>query len=292
MTGVYSWLLSLATTVEVKIPRQTPVPGYPSSLRFLNSLPEPLAKVLVPRGIIEYNHYGRCAGGTVMNQGEKSEKSQSKILEAALQLFSKQGYRGTSIRDIADLAGVSTGNVYHHFPDKETIFRTLLDQYWTAIDSPDFPFNKALASGAFPDDLEALGRAAEESVRIYKRHITLIYVDVVEFDGDHIRKFYSDMSGRFASFMAKRYGTNGLGPKLRPGISQLSAVMLVSRILLHYYATEILFGVQNQFGKPSSEAIRDVADILRHGLLKSIEPITPDSTETPLSAEEVHPAAQ
>ena len=66
------------------------------------------------------------------------------MLEAALQLFSTRGYRATSVRDIAALAGLSTGNVYHHFPDKETIFRTLLDQYWAAIDSPDFPFNQAL----------------------------------------------------------------------------------------------------------------------------------------------------
>ena len=99
-----------------------------------------------------------------LKQGEKSERSRVAILEAALRLFSKQGYRGTSIRDIAEDAGVSTGNVYHHFADKESLFRTLLDQYWTAIDSPDFPFNKALAAGAFPHDLVALALAAEESV--------------------------------------------------------------------------------------------------------------------------------
>ena len=45
-------------------------------------------------------------------------------------------------------ARVSTGSVYHQFPDKETIFRTLLDQYWKAIEQPDFPFNRALAEGA------------------------------------------------------------------------------------------------------------------------------------------------
>ena len=55
-----------------------------------------------------------------LTQGEKSERSRALILEAALQLFSKQGYRGTSIREIAEAAGLSTGNVYHHFPDKET----------------------------------------------------------------------------------------------------------------------------------------------------------------------------
>src|SRR5208283_2247450 len=118
-----------------------------------------------------------------------------------LKLFSKQGYRGTSIRDIAHTAGLSTGNVYHHFPDKEALFRTLLDQYFEAIDDPEFPFNKALAAGAFPDDLEALAWAAEESVRLYQPYVALIYIDVVEFDGTHIRKFYAEMSERFQAFM-------------------------------------------------------------------------------------------
>ena len=203
-----------------------------------------------------------------MTQGEKSERSRGVILEAALQLFSKHGYRGTSIREIAEAAGLSTGNVYHHFPDKEALFRTLLDQYWEAIDTPDFPFNKALAAGAFPNDLEALAAAAQESVRAYRRHVALIYVDVVEFDGTHIRKFYSGMPGRFATFMTKRFPGGSLKDQLAPGVDPTTAVMLASRIFLQYFAVEVLFGVPEQLGKETPEAISEISTILRHGLLR------------------------
>ena len=203
-----------------------------------------------------------------LKQGEKSERSRVAILEAALRLFSKQGYRGTSIRDIAEDAGVSTGNVYHHFADKESLFRTLLDQYWTAIDSPDFPFNRALAAGAFPGNLEALARAAEESVRDYRHYVALIYVDVVEFDGTHIRKFYSEMSGRFASFLARSFPPGSLEERLAPGVDSTTAVMLASRVFLQYYAVEILFGVPEQFGKDSDRVMGEIAEILRHGMLR------------------------
>ena len=97
-----------------------------------------------------------------MNQAEKSQRSREQILNAALELFSTQGYRATSVRDIAARAEVSTGNVYHHFADKEAIFHTLLNQYWEAIESPDFPFNRALAAGHFPDNLEEVGHAASD----------------------------------------------------------------------------------------------------------------------------------
>ena len=207
-------------------------------------------------------------------QGEKSERSRNGILEAALNLFSHQGYRGTSIREIAEAAGLSTGNVYHHFPDKEALFRTLLDQYWAAIDQPDFPFNRALAAGAFPDDLDALAQAAEESVRDYRRHVALIYVDVVEFDGTHIRKFYSGMAERFATFLKARFPGDSLRDRLLPGTDPTLALMLASRVFLQYFAVEVLFGVPSQLGQDTPSAMREIAEILRRGMFKpSIETV-------------------
>lgn len=210
-----------------------------------------------------------------MDQEEKSERSRAQILEAALDLISRQGYRGTSIRDISKAAGVSTGAVYHHFPDKESLFDTLLSQYWTAIESPDFPFNRALASGAFPDRLEELAEAAEASVKLWQRHVALIYVDVVEMQGNHIRRFYSGMAGRFAAFLQRYRTRDDFEARLAPEVEPLSAVMLASRIFLQYYAVELLFGVPDQFGKPSKEAIRDIAEVLRRGMLRDGRPAAP-----------------
>lgn len=203
-----------------------------------------------------------------LTQGEKSERSQLAILQAALQLFSNQGYRGTSIREIATEAGLSTGNVYHHFPDKEALFTTLLGQYWEAIDSPTFPFNMALAAGAFPDDLEALARAAEESVLAYRPYVKLIYIDVVEFEGIHIRKFYSEMSGRFNTFLNRRFPGDALADRLGTGFHPNTALMLASRVFLQYFAVEILFGVPQQFGMDTRSTMAEISEILRHGMFR------------------------
>lgn len=204
-----------------------------------------------------------------MNQEERSLRSRTQVLDAALALFSHQGYRATSMRDIAERAGVSTGNVYHHFKDKETIFRELLDQYWRAIADPEFPINRALRTGSFPENLEAIGHAARESVAHWRPHVALIYVDVVEFEGSHIRKFYSDMAGRFERFVEAHKDELKVENKLRPEISPASAVMLTFRTFLQYFAVEIVFGVPDHFGKSSEEVVGEIAHILRHGMLKS-----------------------
>lgn len=209
-----------------------------------------------------------------MNQEERSEKSRTQILDAALSLFSHQGYHGTSMRDIARAAKMSTGAVYHQFPDKESIFNALLDRYWQAIESATTPFNEALADGVFPDDLEALGRAARETVEKYKEYVSLIYVDVVEFEGSHIRKFYSEMAKRFDDFFHSPDGKRSLD-RMRSDVSPVSAIMVVSRFFFHYFATEIIFGVPNQFGKDTESVLKEVSEILKHGMLQP-EPKRPE----------------
>lgn len=202
-----------------------------------------------------------------MNQEERSQRSRAQILDAALALFSHQGYRTTSMREIADRAGVSTGNVYHHFKDKESIFLSLLDIYWEAIDDPNFPVNRALTTGSFPENLEDIGRAARESVARYRPYVTLIYVDVVEFEGSHIKKFYSEMAGRFERFVALHKDEIRLEGKLRPGIQPASAVMFAFRTFLQHFAVELVFGVPDHYGKSTDEVVTEIAEIMRHGMM-------------------------
>jgi AcrR family transcriptional regulator len=203
-----------------------------------------------------------------MTQEERSEKSRQQILDSALKLFSHRGYGATSVRDVAEEAGLSKGNVYHHFPDKESIFRALLDRYFQVMSAPEFPFNRALASGTFPENLENIGQAVRQVVRDYREYALLIYVDVVEFDGSHIRRFYENMAERFQSFINSSGMEDELSAKLADGLSPVSAVMLATRIFYNYFTVEILFGVKNHFGKDTDAAVKEISRILRHGMLK------------------------
>jgi len=201
-----------------------------------------------------------------MIRQNRSEHSRRHVLDAALNLFSHQGYRATTMREIADKAGVSTGNVYHHFEDKEQIFRTLLDEFWAINDSKRYPYTRALASGFFPGNLEQLGLAARDSVREFRSYIALIYVDVIEFDGTHIQKFYGQMGQRYAR-MFTGGGFEEIRKKLRPEVSPVSALLMTSRIFFNYFVLEILFNVPQPYGKDSAQIIREIAEMLRHGMV-------------------------
>ena len=201
-----------------------------------------------------------------MQREEKSERSQRQVLDAALQLFSHQGYRATTVREIADAAEVSIGNVYHHFPDKETIFRTLLDEFWRITETKRYPFMRALSVGQFPDNIEQLGLAARESVREFKQYFALIFVDVIEFEGTHIRKFYSELGQRFGAFVGEE-ALGSMKQRLRPSVSPISALLITSRVFFNYFTIEILFNVPEPFGKSAPQVIKELSDIVRNGVL-------------------------
>ena len=57
-----------------------------------------------------------------------------KILSAAHRLFVKQGYTATSMRQVAEAAGIGKATIYHHFPDKRAILMALLDRRTSSVD--------------------------------------------------------------------------------------------------------------------------------------------------------------
>jgi AcrR family transcriptional regulator len=55
-------------------------------------------------------------------------KGREKILHAARLCFAKQGFAGTSVKDIQQASGFSRGNLYHHFKTKEEIVQIIITQ--------------------------------------------------------------------------------------------------------------------------------------------------------------------
>jgi AcrR family transcriptional regulator len=66
---------------------------------------------------------------------QRSEETRTKIMEAAIKLFSSTGYNKASVDEICAEAGISKGAFYHHFKSKQELFLALLDSWLQAIDS-------------------------------------------------------------------------------------------------------------------------------------------------------------
>lgn len=63
-----------------------------------------------------------------------SDNTRDRVLDAALELFAERGYFTTSVHDIARLAEVSIGSIYHHFGDKEGMAQALVSLLTTHME--------------------------------------------------------------------------------------------------------------------------------------------------------------
>ncbi|WP_031002623.1 TetR/AcrR family transcriptional regulator [Streptomyces sp. NRRL F-5727] len=87
------------------------------------------------------------------------------LLDTAAEVFAAQGYNATTVRKIADAAGMLAGSLYYHFDSKESmldeILSTFLTELWEGYDA-------VLAAGLGPrETVEAL---VTESFREIDRH--------------------------------------------------------------------------------------------------------------------------
>jgi TetR/AcrR family transcriptional regulator, repressor for uid operon len=60
---------------------------------------------------------------------EHKQSLKSRIVQAAVKQFSKNGYDSTRVDDIADSLGISKGTIYFYFGDKSGLFRAISDHF-------------------------------------------------------------------------------------------------------------------------------------------------------------------
>src|SRR3990172_827418 len=121
-------------------------------------------------------------------EATKGERTRTAIIDAAFKLFIKQGYHATSMRAIADEAGLVPGGLYNHFTSKEDIFVAMLSER-----HPFLQVTPALQS-ARGDTVEELVRDAGSRMLhiLGERHdiLNLMFVELVEFEGKHVPQLF------------------------------------------------------------------------------------------------------
>lgn len=83
----------------------------------------------------------------ISSPGEEGSSRRRQILEIAAQLFARKGYRGTSMRDIGEQAGVLGGSLYHHIKSKDALF---VELHNAALDAAEARINDAIAAQRDP----------------------------------------------------------------------------------------------------------------------------------------------
>lgn len=101
-----------------------------------------------------------------------SEKTKQRLMNAAQACFRRMGYDSARVEDICAEAGVSKGAFYHHFPNKQVMFATLLDQWMGVVDEAFYQVRSGTERA--PDALRAMARAARRLFANARENMPLV----------------------------------------------------------------------------------------------------------------------
>src|SRR5258708_34552633 len=71
---------------------------------------------------------GTTQKGRRRARGGRADATRRALLVAARELFGERGYAGTSVEEVVRRAGLTKGALYHHFRDKDDLFRAVVEQ--------------------------------------------------------------------------------------------------------------------------------------------------------------------
>jgi AcrR family transcriptional regulator len=193
---------------------------------------------------------------------KKGDVTRLAVEDAAMELFLEQGYAATSMRQIAESAGLALGGIYNHFKSKDEIFEGII------IDK--HPYKKILPAiiaaegntldeffkNAFHLIISELGERPE--------FVNLMLIELVEFKGKHgsvmLREIAPKMLPVFERVIKSRKDLRVSSPPL---LMRSFIGMVVS-----YLITEMIISnsVMSKLMPKNTE--NAYIDIFLHGILK------------------------
>ena len=167
-----------------------------------------------------------------------------KLQTAALELFSQQGFRGTTTRAIARHAGVSEALLFRHFPTKEDLYWSVLEQQ-CVVRGARARLDVILRKGA--DDAAIFSALAEDILtrhfsdsRLY-RLLLFSALESHQLSDRFFRTYIAEYYEAVAAHIRERIRT-GRFRKVDP---LLSARLFIG-MTLHYFLVQELFGGSQQ----------------------------------------------
>lgn len=188
----------------------------------------------------------------------QTHATRERILKAALKLFNDNGVHSVTTHDIADLAGVSPGNLYYHYKNKQAIIRDLfykidifsINNWWDKS-----PTNRELR---FSDFMQFYFGALSKYRFFFREFSSLLAEDKI------LAKEWSSMYERLFSVMQetlKGWVEKGL---IKPFPSEHDAVIFIETIWLISAFSQVHIETKQKFSNKAlfSERTRYLAKFL------------------------------
>jgi AcrR family transcriptional regulator len=187
---------------------------------------------------------------------KETASSKDAILDAAEQLFARQGFASTTIKQIGADAGVNSALLYYYFDDKETLYREMLRRM---IQSFAAQGARRLEGDAGPD--VAVRRLIEFQVEFTLAHPQLprlLVRELIDHEASHaeeqITHLAANLFERLCGVIRKGQKQGLFRAELNPKFAAISTIAQVAYMAIARPAVGILLG--HGLAGPPPEVVR------------------------------------
>lgn len=170
-----------------------------------------------------------------MNAVPAGGTRRDEILDAAASLFASSGVK-TSLKDIADAAGILPGSLYHHFESKEAIIVELVERYRTDLDAIAAEARAELAKpdrAPTRDRIAALASQLADCAVRNRAAILLTLYEPPPGASDELVQVSMQSPPAIETAMFETLGADGKGVFIRRGVDVESVASRLCQVLLH-----------------------------------------------------------
>jgi AcrR family transcriptional regulator len=194
----------------------------------------------------------------MVREQDRSKERRQRVLDAALDIFTRDGYGDTLVDEIARRSETSKGGVYFHFPSKHALFIAILDEAGRLLTTR---VERAIAAESDP---LARGMAALRAVlQTFGSHRALARLLLVEAlgAGHQFNLKMAELHEHFANLISQQVAeavAQELVPPLDPDLVGVAWFGAVNQVVTRWVLT----------GQP--ERLEDAYPALRHLLLSGV----------------------
>lgn len=188
--------------------------------------------------------------GPTRRELQKQER-RNQLLDVARKLFAEKGLENTTIKDIADEAGVAQGLLYHYFRSKDEVFWAII-----ARDNPFPVMSEVLASAGERPAREVLVQAGLRAYTLLTERSELFRIVIREFTTrPEMQQGFKVVQSIAIGLLTRYLEARITAGELRPHNPDITARMLMGSVFAGYL-----------LGMPAELYVTEVVDVMMSGI--------------------------
>ena len=204
-----------------------------------------------------------------MTERLKAAERREQIVHAAVELFSRKGFRGTTTREIAESVGISEAGLFKYFATKEDLYTAIIETKCQT----DEVIAKATPAAARRDDAGVFRGVGQHFLAEVQRDPTLMRLLLFSaLEGHELSEmFFSSRVRRLHEFLADYIRAGTAAGRFR-ALDPLLAARAFLGMVFHNLLIHELFGVKREAGQEADRVVEGLVTLFLRGLQAEARP--------------------